>query len=718
MKLKRLGLYRLTRVLSWVLPVVIFAFVFIAAWSYLARTRNGQPAVHTEVETLPPGLDVSTDGVQYVASEGDRGIFLIKGRKMLSFKDNRTVLEDVEVLIYARRPVDPDRIIRGAECSHDRLTNHIVCNRDVSVELERGTIAQTDQLLYDHAGGTISSPVHTTLNREGEMTGTSGRMEYSVNTGLMRLTDNFEIHLNRGGGMSGGNGVFQSRENWATVSQGVELTSGNGRIKGENGRAELLPGTYRPKKVTVDGGARAEAPAFDVNSDWLQSDLSDAGDIEHVIGRGNVRAERRAGLAANDGDGHSLNGTLTGPEVEAWLEGGNVKVVEARQQRHFESSSSGTLDAADTIRIEPAGLRAGFVRTEGASKFTRDGMNIEGRNFTIDMKDDDSEQVFKTTARATLKAAGLTTNANTTNAHFDTKTKTLTSMVQTGDVTFKEEKGGRTGSSGKLTVQDGGDRIEMEEGNPQFTDAQGTLYASKITMDRKREAFVGEGGQGKVRMISAESEKPPVVIRARRVEGRLGGENPRVDYTGAVEMYPPDRSKIEAANLTLFPKDKRFEAEGKVRSMSSSGQEVTAQRLEFRDPGDGSQVAHYKGQVSVVGDFPPPKSGTQKSDKKVHLSLRSNDLDVHSKDGNLETIVATGAVEMIQGIQKGRGTSMEYNLATGATRLTGTNASPAEVFGGTERSMKGCIIQIAADGKRTATNCANEPVITSVPMEK
>jgi lipopolysaccharide export system protein LptA len=596
-----------------------------------------------------------------------------------------------------------------------------MCNRDVSVELEPGTIAHTDQLSYDHVGGKISSPVHTSLNREGEMTGNSGRMEYFINTGLMRLTDGFEIHLNRGGGMSGGNAVFQSRENWATVSQGLEITSGNGLIHGEKGRAELLAGTYRPKKVTVEGGARAQAPSFDVNSDWLQSDLSDAGDIEHVLGRGNVRAERLAGQSAKAGEGNSLNGTLTGPEVEAWLEGGNVKVVEARQRPHFENGSSGTLDAADTIRIEPTGLRAGYVRTQGASEFSRDGLNIEGSNFTIEMKDNDHEQVFNTTARATLKAAGLTTRANTTNARFDTGTKTLTLMVQTGAVTFNEEKGGRRGSSGKLTVRDGGDRIEMEEGDPQFTDTQGTLYASKITLDRKRESFAGEGGQGKLRMISAESGKP-VIILARRVEGQLGGESPRVDYTGDVEMYPPDRSKIEAMSLTLFPKDKRFVAiggpNGRVRSISPARQEVRAQRLEFKDPGDGAQVAHYRGDVSVVGDFPAPMSGTQKSDKKVHLTLRSNDLDVHSRDGNLETIVATGAVDMVQGLQTARGTYMEYNVATGAMRLMGTSASQAEVFGGTERSMRACIIQIAADGKRTATNCANEPVKTSIPMEK
>src|SRR5688572_25015655 len=555
MKLKRTGFYRLTRILSWVLPVVIFTFVFIAAWSYLARTRDSHALGRGDVTALPPGLEVTTDGPVYRVSKGNRDIFLIHAREMLSYKDNRTVLEDVDVLIYSQREGDPDRWIRGGECSHHEITNHILCNRDVSVELEKGTIAHTQQLSYDHTNAVISSPVHTSLDREGEMTGTSGRMDYLINAGTMKLMDNFAIQLVRGGGMSGGNAVFQSRENWATVSSNLEIMSGNGRIRGGAGRAELLPGTYRPKKVTVEGTASAEAPSFNVSSDWLQSDLSDAGDIEHVIGRGNVRAERKVvaeGAPAGASGGDSLNGTLTGPEVEGWLENGVLKVVEARQQPVFESSSSGRLEASEIIRIEPAGLRGGSLRTEGTSKFNREGLAIDGRNFTISVKDDTNEQVFNTAARATLTAAGLTSSANTTNAYFDTKAKTLTSMLQTGNVSFNEEKGGRKGKAGKLTIRDSGNRIEMEEGSPELNDAQGTLYASKITLDRKTESFIGEGGSSKIRMISGGAGSKSVVLRARRVEGELSGENPRVEYTGDAEMTPPDGSQIEAAKLTLF----------------------------------------------------------------------------------------------------------------------------------------------------------------------
>jgi lipopolysaccharide export system protein LptA len=632
---------------------------------------------------------------------------------MLSFKDNRTVMEDVEVLIYAQRAADPDRRIRGGECSHDRITNHIVCNRQVSVELEPGTIAHTEQLLYEHSGGVISSPVHTRLVRTGEMTGNAGRMEYFVNAGLMRLSDRFEINLARGGGMSGGNGEFHSRENWAAVSQGLNITSGTGRMYGDSGRAELLPGTYRPKKVTVDGKATTEAPSFTVRSDWLQSDLSDAGDIEHVIARGNVRAERKVpGDSAQGASGaESLNGTLAGPEVEGWLEYGNLKVVEARQNPTFESNTSGTLEASDSIRIEPSG-KSGSLTTRGVSNFKRDGLTVDGSNFAITVKDDSNEQVFNTSARATLTAAGLTTTANTTNANFDTRAKTLTSMFQTGNVTFKEEKGGRTGSSGRLTVRDSGNRIEMEEGNPELTDAQGTLNASKIMLDRKAESFTGEGGAGKIRMVSRTSGSRPAIVLARRVEGRLGGENPRVEYTDGAEMYPGDDSKIEASKLTLFPKDKRVEAVGKVRSLTT-GQEVTADELQFRNAAEGPQVAYYKGNVSVSGDFVRPKSEKNPSDRKVHLSLRSNDLEIHSRDGSLSRIIARGAVDMVQGVQKGHGNFMEYDVVTGALLLTGTAASPAEVSDG-ERTFRGCSVQIDADGTKKATNCENGRVTTSI----
>jgi len=713
MKLKRIALYRATRILSWVLPVIILAFIFFAVWTYWTRTRDVQ-AISRRGDELSRDLLISSNDVQYDAYDRNRTLFRVNARKMVVLKDKRKLLEDVAVLIYAQKPGDPDRVIRGAECTHEEETNQVACKRKVSVELEPGTIARTEQLSYDPATGLISSPVHTTLERTGEMTGGSGRMDYFVDAGLMRLKDNFEIRLNRGGGMSGGVAVFQYKENWMTVSQGVELTSTNGKIKGGSGRADLLPGTYHPKKITVETGASAEAPSFSVLSDWLESDLSDAGDIEHVIARGNVRGERKG----NASEGDSLNGTLTGPEVEAWLEHGILKTVEARQHPSFVGAS-GTLDADDWIRIEPARARSGSLRTQGPSNFRRDGLTIKGRNFSIEVRDETHEQIFNTAARATLNSAGLETTADTTSARFDTKSKTLVSMQQDGKVTF-EEKGGRTGSSESLTVLEGGDRIVMEKGSPQVTDAQGTLYARKITLDRKRGTFTGESGEKKVRMTSAGSGGTPVVILAGHVEGQFEGDNPRVDYRGAVEMLPGDNSKVAADRLSLYPQQKRFEAEGHVQSTPAPQQKINANRLEFADFGD-RQTAHYTGDVRVEGYFGPLKADKAQADKtakRTFLELRTLVLDIESKGGDLEMIIAQGGpVDLTQGARKSRGDRLTYNVTTGDILLTGTPASEAQVSE-PERTLKGCSIQIAADGDKSVKPCPDRGVESSFPVRK
>jgi LPS export ABC transporter protein LptC len=702
MRLQRIAVYRATRILSWVLPVVIFVFVGIAAWSYWSRLRDAQPSVSASDE-LPPDVAVVTKDVKYVVSVSGRDQFEVAAREMQVSKDNRSLLKGVEVLIYAQKAGDPDRRIHGDQCTHDKQTEQVNCHHNVSVELEPGTIARTEQLFYEPKSGLISSSVRTALDRTGEMTGHAGKMDYLVNTGLMRLTDGFVIDLTQGGGMQGGSGVFQYKENWATVTEGVELTSTNGHVHGGRGRAELAPGTYRAKKITVEEGAGAESPSFVVDSEWLQADLSDTGNIEHVLGRGNVQAEHkpvRENTAANGGD-DPLSGKLHGPEVEAWLEGGRLTLVEARQHPDFVGAS-GTLRASEKIRIEPAGSKSGSLQTEGISNFTGDSMTIDGRNFLISVKD--NEQIFNAALRATLKSAGLTTVADKTEAHLDTKTKMLTTMQQAGNVTFEEDESGRKGAAGKLTIRNAGDLVDLEGDKPWFKDAQGTLNARKITFDRSSESFTGDGS---IRMTSDGSSGKPVIVEAGHVEGTES----RVDYTRNVQMFPGDGGKVEADHLIAYPKENRFEAAGHVHSRTSE-LDVTSQTLDVKDSGENSQVAHYTGDVRA-----------EKKDKDGILELRGQDLKVHLKNGEkggqLDTIVATGKVEMTQGIQNGRGDRFEYNFATRESLLVGTNASEAEVHErGTEQFVRGCSILMKADGSKSAKPCTDRSVTSSIKVNK
>jgi lipopolysaccharide export system protein LptA len=636
--------------------------------------------------------------VEYRVSVKGKDQYAVNAKKMLGYKDNRSLLQSVAVTIYAQKSGDPDRHIYGDECTYDKQASQVDCNRNVSVELEPGTIAHTQHLSYDATTGRISSDVETALDRTEEMTGHAGKMDYFVNEGLMKLSNNFVIDLLQGGGMRGGSGTFQYKEHWATVADGVELTSTNGRIYGRSGRADLLPGTYRAKKITVEGGAAAEATSFTVNSDWLEGDLSDAGSIEHVLGRGSVRAERKS---ATSGSSEPLSGILTGPEVEAWLENSTLKAVEARQGPTF-SSDSAKLDAAETIRIEPSTQKAGSIKTAGKSVFDREGLRIEGQDFTIGVKDE--EQAFNTSSRATLKSADLTTLGDVTAVRFDTKTKSLTFLHQTGNVTFTDDKGGRSGSSASLTVTNGGDRIELEGGKPQFKDTQGTLEATKIVFKRGEESLIGDG---KVVMRTTEKDRKPVVVTAGHVEAT----GTRVDYTKSVQMLPGDGTKVETEHLTAFPKEKRFIADGKVKTTGE--QVVTADHLEANDSGN----AHYTGTVFITGAFPAPKSEQQKSDKKVSLELHARDLDVHSKDGDVETIIAREGVNLTQGVRKGHGDRLEYRVSTGDILLVGSRNAEAEVTE-PDKFAKGCSIHLKPDGGKEVIACENSSATMSAPVKK
>lgn len=702
MRLQRIAVYRATRILSWVLPVVILVFVGIAAWSYWSHTQE-TPQSATTSEELPPEVAVQTTDVEYVVSVSGRDQFQVRAKKMQVSRDNRSMLTGVEVLIYAQKAGDPDRRIRGDTCSHDKRTEQVHCSHNVSVELEPGTIARTEQLSYEPKMSVISSSVQTALDRVGEMTGHAGKMDYFVNTGLMRLMDGFSIDLTQGGGMRGGIGVFQYKEHWATVSNSVELTSTNGRIHGGSGRAELSPGTYRAKKIMVEGGAGAEAPSFAVSSDWLEADLADSGSIDHVLGRGSVHAEYKSAKQGSTpaAEVDPLLGTLNGPEVEAWLQGGRLGAVEARQHPDF-TGSSGVLRAAEKIRIEPAGSKSGSVRTEGQSSFSSDNnLKIDGRNFVIRVNGD--AQVFNTSSRATLKSGGLIATADRTEAHLDTKTNMLTSMVQTGNVSFEEDQSERHGSADKLTVRNGGDLVEFEGGKPSFTDDQGTIKARKITFNRKTGSFIADGN---VQMLNAGTGGKPLVVTADHAEG---GET-QIEYKGNVQMFPGD-AKIDADHVKAYPKESRFEADGHVHSLAAE-LEVWSRTLDIKDSGRNQQTAHYTGDVRA-----------EKRDKEGILSLRTEDLNVHLKNadkgGQADSLIATGGVEVTQGARTGRGDRMEYNVTTREMLLVGTAASEAEVNDrGRNEFVKACRILVMADGSKAAANCSGRSVTSSIKVQK
>ena len=114
----------------------------------------------------------------------------------------------------------------------------------------------------------------------------------------------------------------------------------------------------------------------------------------------------------------------------------------------------------------------------------------------------------------------------------------------------------------------------------------------------------------------------------------------------------------------------------------------------------------------MSGYFDAPKTAGQKTQKSALLELKTRDLDVHSRNGDLDRILANGDVVLTQGLRKGHGERLEYDVTTGETLLIGTSSSDAEVSEG-KQLMKGCSIRIAADGGKTVNTCSDRSVTSS-----
>ena len=699
MRLQRIAFHRAVRILSGILPVAIVAFVSIAAWNYWARTRD-LPATPTHGgESLSGDVAVHTGPFTYQRDEGDKRKFFIQGSELVVMRDNRNLVNNADVTVDSQKEGDPDRHIHGDKCSYakdEKDSSEVRCSGNVSVELDPGTIAHTQEIIYDSKTGLISSPGATRLERPGHMTGTAGEMQYFLEAGLLRLSKHADIELTEGGSLHTGVAVFQQKENWVTVSQGIEMSSANGWLRGGSGRADLAPGTYRPTRATIENGAemlsRSPHSLLTMKSDWIQSELNSEGKAEHVLARGGVVAENKS-----TGEDKSLGGTLSGPEVETWLNvSGRPEVIEARQNPKFESDSDKvTLTAENTIHID-YGPRS--IKTMGSSSFTSETNSITGRDFVIETDEKKNERIFSTSSRATLKSADMTTVADKTTAHIDAATNKIVSLDQTGKVTLDDTtKGKRRGKAGKLSVK--GDRIVLEQDNPEITEEQRVLKGKMLTIFQADKSFIAEGS---VTMADTSSKTQPIVILADHAEG---DEN-QITYTGKVHVFPGD-GQIDAGHLVAYPKENRFVFDGGVSSRGKTFS-ATSRELELTDKGADGQTAHYTGGVSA----------TQIDTQGVSLVLNTEDLDVHLKSGQMQTLEATKGARIVQGSErKGHGEQVLYNAVTGDILLTGTSAAEAEIHKG-EDVVTGCRIEITKSGRDKVTECPGGKVKSSITIKK
>src|SRR3954465_8036223 len=122
MRLERIFTHRLVRTLQVLLPVLVLGLVAIPAWNYFAKLSH-KSAPARQARQLPAGVSVHTEGFTFSQTEGGRTSYTGAAKTYLGVKDNKSMLEDVDVTVFGATEKDPTRTIRGKNCTYDQETN-------------------------------------------------------------------------------------------------------------------------------------------------------------------------------------------------------------------------------------------------------------------------------------------------------------------------------------------------------------------------------------------------------------------------------------------------------------------------------------------------------------------------------------------------------------------------------------------------------------------
>ena len=634
--LERLFIHRFVRILRVVLPILVLALAAVPAWNYLVRRAQQTSESLRRGTQLPRNVSVHTEGFTFSRTEGGKTLFTIHAKSNLGLKGNKGVLEDVDVIVYGSTENEPPKKIRGKNCTYDQETNDFQFNGNVEVQLDEKTFVRSEELIYTHHDKTVVSPQRATVEQLGT-TGHADRVEYALENGLLKLTGHVKIQTAERTEIQTDSALFQQKEYWTTMQGAVFIKSPNGWIRGTSGRAELLPETYKPKMITVNGDVTAESQSqsagelWKVRAGWMEAAISSNGSAERVKTRGNVELEKISG---------DLHQRLTGGEIDAQFnEQGRAEMIEARQNARMVLGMDQTLES-NIIRSNAAGS----VQTFDTSVLRLGDSTIQGREFTIQNSED--IVTFDTSRRADLKSGDRLSTADRTSARFDSHTNMLLELVQTGNFQFRDPQ--YQGRSATARFEDGG-AVVILEGSPVVTDSEKRLEAAQIRLNQKENSFTARKD---VRIVTKNSDEQ-VLVKAARAEGN--GELMR--YAGNVELWRGD-AYIKAERLEAVGREKqhmRVHAEGNVQSIL---QAVRA-RSDKLDYDDTLGSAHYLGSVHA---------------QKQDMLMESPDVTVRFRDGNVTEITAIDGVKASRAEQRGTGDRAVYDAATDSITLTGKSA--------------------------------------------
>ncbi|MGH9760175.1 MAG: LptA/OstA family protein, partial [Blastocatellia bacterium] len=496
--------------------------------------------------------------------------------------------------------------------------------------------------------------------------------------------------------------LLEKREHRVTFTGSVVLTQGAGQMKGDSMLATMDDKDHVQKiedrgncDLTEQNQGEVAAPSMDFyfNADGKQ--------LEHAEGTGGVYAKSLSGDPLREawsdsaevffvngdsgnnidtikGHGHArlhvnppppkspkdnpAERLLTSNELSLkfFPDGKNLERADADKDATIVITPSRPERGADKKTIRAPQMTALFYPDVNAIKSfdATGGVHVE---MDATIKDERSHQPRITTSQAL-------------SATFTADSQDIDKVIQEGD--FKYEEGDRHGVADRATYYGQSQMLTLRGHRPMGWDTKDRLQADEIDYDNDKDETHARGDvrttyynpDSTNKSTPMQNSKSPIYVTADRADSR--NDDSMAVYIGNAHGWQDDNF-IKADRIELYQDEKRMVAVGHVesemykieRETSPGHKEIvpafaTAERMTYAD---AARLIHYEGHVKSRQDTDRVNGDSV----DIYLQQDSNEVD---------HVIATGNVELIQPERHGWGDHLLYTSEDGKAVLTGKEA--------------------------------------------
>lgn len=311
------------------------------------------------------------------------------------------------------------------------------------------------------------------------------------------------------------------------------------------------------------------------------------------------------------------------------------------------------------------------------------------------------------------------------------KSQTLKDVIQTGDVQIREGERGATAD--RATFNQNGDSLTLS-GNVRYKDAStgATLTSDALALNRAKGETTAAGdvkttyaekkGQSSGGMLS-----PSEAVHVTAPQMVVKNSGGTAQYSGGARLWQGGnivQSPILEFNRNNRTLDARAQGGARVSTVfvqpDKNGKdrpvEVAADHLRYDD---NSRRAVFEGSVVVRGaDSTLRTNKTVVTLKPQTQRTRNPKMLGSGAPSEVQTIEATGDVQLEQAGRRASGARLIYNASEGKFVLTGTPGAPPSIFDAEHGQVTGVSLTFFNHDDRVLVDSSNSTSITQSRLKK